>query len=253
MKIIDEMRSLFNRIWGKRLEHLLRERRNYPRKPCDIPGIFTYQQQSTIPLVIKDISLYGMLVHSGGKLTPGSNLLVSARGDSPHFEKSRYEVNDIYMTVSWCRKSDESCIAGLQYNDLEQKIAKSWLGLLLQKYDLRKEGGRYRRKTIRMTADIPVTWRLLGGEKDYQGKVVDISLEGVLIEADRNIEARQNIRLLIGPYKKIPPLTCRATIIHTRHARSLKKWFAGVSLDDLNEAQEELLQKYLTDLFLTVS
>jgi len=251
MDIIGEMKSLFNKIWGKRLEHLLRERRNSPRKPCDITGIYTHLDQAQVPLVIKDVGLYGMHVISFRKLTPGQTLLVSVREESKIFEKSRYDHKDVYMSVLWCMRDGEDFKAGLQFNDSYDKIANSWLGLLLTKYDLRREDAAYKRKTVRVSADIPLVWKLLGGEKEHYGTLVDISLQGALLEVDRNIDAREHIWIRIGPYKKLRPLVCHATVVHTHHSRSIKKWFAGVTLAGLDEPRMELLQKYLTDLYLT--
>ncbi len=251
MKLISEMKTLFDKIWGKRLEHLLRERRNSPRKPCDISGLYTYLEQDTVPLVIKDIGLFGMNVLSLKKLTPGNTLLVSVREDSKLYEKSRYDFNDVYMLVLWCRNNGEDFIAGLQFTDSYERITNSWLGLLLGKYDLRREEASYKRKSLRVTAEIPVIWKILGGEKEHFGTAVDISLQGVLLEVDKNIDARENIWLKIGPYKKLRPLICHATVIHTHHSRSVKKWFAGATLTGLDEPRMELLKKYLTDLYLT--
>ncbi|MHC9544762.1 MAG: PilZ domain-containing protein [Vulcanimicrobiota bacterium] len=250
MDLISEMKNLFNKIWGKRLEHLLRERRNSPRKPCDIAGIYTYLEQAAVPLVIKDVGLYGMHVISYKKLKPGSTLLVSVREDSKLFEKSRYDHTDVYMSVLWCTKDDEDFKAGLQFTDSYEKIVNSWLGLLLSKYDLRRDEASYKRKTVRVSADIPIVWKILGGEKEHYGTLVDISLQGALLEVDRNIDDREHLWLKVGPYKKLRPLICHATVVHTHHSRSIKKWFAGVTLTTLDEVRMELLQQYLTDLYL---
>jgi len=248
------MKNFFFRLWGKRLEHILRERRNSPRKPCDISGIYTYQDGSTLPLIIKDIGIYGIHILSYKKLNGGHTYLVSARDDTTIFEKSRYDNNDIYMTVLWCRKSGLDFTAGLRFSDSQDKIRNSWVGLLFEKFGLTEaEAISYKRRSVRVAAGIPVTWRVLGGEQDHQGTVQDLSLDGTLLEVDRNIAARESIVLKIGPYKSLRPLGCRATIVHTHHSRATRTWFAGARFTGLDEHQVELLRAYLADLYLTGS
>ncbi len=250
MELVNEMKNLFNKIWGKPLRNLLKERRNSPRKPCDIPGLFTYVDQTSVPLVIKDIGFHGMHVSSFKKLTPGNIQLVSVREDSKLFEKSRFEFTDVYMKVLWCRMEGNDIRAGLQFNDSYEKITKSWLGLLLGKYGLRGEEASYKRKSVRVSADIPIIWKFMNQNNEHYGTLVNISLQGVLLEVDTNIDSNEKIWLKIGPYKKLKPLICHASIVHTTRPSSVKRWYAGATLTGLDEPRMELLRLYLTELAL---
>ena len=248
MMFIDEMKNLFNRIWGKSLRNHMKEKRNSPRKPCDIQGLYTYVEQSPVPLVIKDIGLYGMHVVSLKKLTPGNIQLVSVREDGKLFEKSRYEFKDVYMKVLWCRQEGMDIRAGLQFTDSYEKITKSWLGLLLGKYGLRGNEASYKRNSVRVSADIPVIWKFKDEKNEHYGTLVNISLQGVLLELDANIEAGKNLWLKIGPYKKLKALICHVSIVHSQHSSSVNKWYAGAKLTGLDEARMELLRIYLNEL-----
>jgi len=142
--------------------------------------------------------------------------------------------------------------AGLRFTDSREKIDNSWIGLLLDKFGLvAGEETNYKRRSVRVAAGIPATWRVLGGEQDHHGTVQDLSLDGTLLEVDRNIAAREPVVLKIGPYKSLRLLACRATIVHTHHSRTTKTWFAGARFSGLDESQTELLRTYLADLYLT--
>jgi len=248
MEFIDEMKNLFNKMWGKPLRKYMKERRNSPRKPCDITGIYTYVDQTSVPLVIKDVGLYGINVIAFRKLTPGNTLLVSVREDSKLFEKSKYEFRDVYMKVLWCRKEGDDLRAGLQFTDSYEKITKSWLGLLLGKYGLRGDEAGYKRKSVRVSAGIPIIWKLKDDKTENYGTLINLSLQGALLEVNQPIDAKQTVWLKIGPHKKLKALICHASVVHSHHSTSAKKWFAGATLSGLDETRMELLRQYLDAL-----
>ncbi len=250
MKLLSEIKRFAGGILGMGIERKLRERRNSPRKPCDIYGVYTYQEERTVPLVIKDIGLYGIQVHSYKKLLPGSYLLVSARSDTRVLDKRRYETSNVYMTVLWCRKNEEDYAAGLQFNDSLENIRKSWLSYLFIKYGLSGDAAAYKRRSLRVSAELPLTWRVLGGEKEHGGSVVDISLDGVLIAIDRNMSPRENLWMKIGPYKSLKPLVCKATVAHALFSRSQDQWLAGACFSGLDEEGTKLLRMYIADCYI---
>ncbi len=250
MNYLSELKNVFNTMWNKRIETMLRERRNSPRKPCDVHGVYTYQEKSTVPLIIKDIGLSGMQVQSCRKLIPGTYLLVSAHGDSRVLNKSGYQSGDVYMTVLWCRKDDEDYACGLQYNETLEKLNRSWVASLLKKYGIYGQDARYKRRSMRVPAELPMTWRILGGEREHSGTVLDVSLDGVLIAVKRDLPARENLWIRIGPYKSLKPLICRASVIHTVVSRPREQWLAGVCFNGLDEDGTKVLRSYLVDLFL---
>jgi hypothetical protein len=242
--------EFFARLWGRRVENMLRERRSSPRKPCDIQGVFTYQEGSQVPLVIKDIGLYGMHVWTYKKLPAGNCILVAARGDGKVFEKSRYVVDDIYMTVLWCRKAGEEFTAGLRFNDSPQKIANSWLALLFNRFGLTPEATNYKRRSLRVTAKIPLSWRILGSDREHRGMVLDMSLDGVLISVEKKMPTGESIWIKIGPHKSLRPLVCHAAIVRTHRTTTAIEWLAGARFDGLDEDQTKLLRSYVGDLYL---
>lgn len=250
MRIADTIRKYFVALWGNRLEQILKDRRISPRKPCEIHGIHTFQNGSRLPLVAKDIGKRGMLIETYKRLVPGSHLLVSTTGDTRAFQRSRYDSDDVYMTVLWCRKNDESYEAGLRFNISLERYGNSWLAFLLDKHGFSGDGADYRRSAIRVSANIPLKWRVLGGEYDRSGTVTDISLDGMLIATEKKIPARESLWLRVGPRKSLKPLICRATVIHTVHSSDSGRYLSGLCFNRLDEDQTKLLRRYLVDLYL---
>lgn len=249
MSLLETMSTLLKTLRGDRQEQILTDRRSSPRKPCDINGIYTCHEGNRVPLRVKNIGRQGIHVQSSKKLVPGSHLLVSQSSDTRVSRKSRYDSNEVCMTVLWSGSTDDNHSAGLKFNGSPERLNNSWLTLLLNAQGLSREAANYRRSNIRVSADIPLTWRVLGSEYERTGNVLDISFGGALIATDRQIQDRENLWLKIGPHKSFRPIICRGTIVRTSFSSSAHRYLSGICFDRLDEEQSRVLGRYLSDIF----
>lgn len=201
-----------------------------------------------MPFIVKDMSRRGISVQTEERLEPGSSLHVLYVGDTRVPQRSRYESCDEVMTVLWSAKAGDNHISGLKFNNPPEGPATPWLASLLNAHGLSGEASNYRRKNIRVSAEIPVTWRVLGSEYEHTGSVRDISLDGVLISTERRIPVRENLWLRTGSGKSFRSLISRGTVVRSSFDASTQRYLSGIRLERLNEEHAQQLRKTLTAL-----
>lgn len=235
---------------GKRPDELLKEKRLSHRITCTIHGTYSYMEHHALPLVIRDIGLYGMQICIEKRLKPGHCVLVTAKSGNALLQNSSYTAKDIFMTVLWCRKGRKNYLAGLRYNDSQKNLHNSWIASVLDRFGMSRGEDNFKRKSMRLSSNLAITCRFLTGDAPIHGKVIDIGLEGILIATDKKIKPEAGLRCRMGPYKSLNSMVFDGKIIHNRFDSDQDKWLTGVVYRGLDEYQTRLLNEYITTLYI---
>jgi len=140
----------------------------------------------------------------------------------------------------------------LPYHEADEYLyyAKEPLNRVLSKI---KNGlvNRNRRRSRRYKIDIPITFFRLSADKDFPGRILDLSIHGCLIKAGTDQIFRQGdqLKLSINTGNNLAPIEGDFLKISAKVRRVyIAGNQAGVSFEHMSEKQHFLLTQYLTSL-----
>lgn len=207
MGLLDGIRSLFLPRGGKSPE----ERRQLIRLKCSY-DVNCIVGNRSFPAKVIDIGLNGLRLEIPQRLRVGAVIYVQR--PKPN---SRFNNEHVMCSVRWCRKRRKSSQleAGLKYGDTPGNMRRSWVRFLLKELGFDERAIYSRRKAIR--ADSRITGKMINDQGEtIQGLVVNLGVGGALFESGKAFGPGNEVRLHLGPDKRLPALDLAATVISTR-------------------------------------
>jgi len=228
---------------------LLHEKRLSPRVRCDIEAVLYKSEDEAFSGKIVDVGMSGMRLEAPRTQRKGDRIFVRVtRGQGLH-TITKFEVDKILVEVCWCKKKKTTSEyqLGVKYVDSEKNIKGSWVTFVLNKFGFSVGSSFQKRKEIRASSKLPVHYELKTGSV-HQGVVYNIGLGGVLLTGSVDLPAGSELKIKIGPYNKLPSLTCHGKVVRKKLSLKINLWMTGISF--YNQTDQDL--KLLGDYVLTV-
>ncbi len=216
----------------------LAQKRNSARLACNIP-VLCHFEDSSVPAHVIDLGLHGMRIVGRGKVKfeLGNILAVSYRGES------RVKVGKVVAKVVWVNSKSDKWELGVEYVGGEEGV-RSWVDHLLDAFGFSEESVFERRKFIRVQAGLPGVLVMRSGET-LQGMVLNLGLQGALLDISRAIPLGVPLTVRLGPEKKLEQLKLAAKVRHCRPSAHQGKWQNGVVFTELDPDKTRLLGEYI--------
>ncbi len=190
-----------------------------------------------------DIGVSGMRLEGVDKLKKGD--LINVTSAYPGLEH-----NKLQCEVMWCRgkgASDNS--AGIRYVDTEENLKGSWVKVILQELGLGDESAFQRRKHVRIATTLKCEVRdLRTGRYLTDGKVLNLSVGGALVESANTVEDNAQVLCLIGPYSNYPTLSIAAKNLNTRYDEEEGCYLHSIQFSTLKPRDVKQVGKYVVNL-----
>ncbi|MEW6279641.1 MAG: PilZ domain-containing protein [Candidatus Eremiobacterota bacterium] len=148
--------------------------------------------------------------------------------------------------VIWSRRTRTrpQCELGLAFDDSPENLRFSWVQVVLQELGF-DEKRLYRRKAMRVPVDLPVRLRNLDEGRDFSGEVLNLGVGGVLCRVQGDLNPGTTVRIGIGPYRKLPPLTVVGRVVSKRGDPEGRGILYGVRFLSYDSAEIRLLGEYV--------
>lgn len=196
---------------------------------------------------IVDVSRTGMRLEDTAALRPGDTVYVEfvpGPGEQPLDGNA-----PVQAEVMWARKRshDGKMMAGVRYS---APLENTWLQHVLVEVGLARDDSRdQKRKHIRLATALRAEVRDYDtGQHMCQGKVVNMSVGGLLVQTEQPPVIERPVLVLISPYNNYPilslkgeVLSCREDVeegysllsiqflqVSTRNAKTLKRYVANL-------------------------
>jgi hypothetical protein len=236
-KLLDGIISFFQGKGGATPD----ERRRLIRIRCQYQVKVDYNQQSFQAEVV-DIGLNGMKLLVKEKFPAKAVLQVHQPEASEGLNTDQVE-----CSVRWCRRSrlgGEGFEVGVQYADSKGNMRKSWVKFLLKELGFDERSIFTRRKAIR--ADSKLVCQLSGDDgRSLDGMCVNLGIGGSLFEGRTSYAPTSNVRLRIGPFKKLKAVELPGQIITTRRLGEDKDYQSSIRFGEMSGSQLRLLGEYV--------
>jgi hypothetical protein len=247
MDFLLKIKHIFKGEGGLDLQQAIQEKRFFPRMRCAVDARCINEKNQKFIVVVVELSLYGMRIHSEKKFRTGEIIEIGALQGPEGSAETGYSLK---MKVVWCRKkqSSKDYIAGLLYEDTRKNLQFSWIALLLKKYGVTVGLSPQKRRKIRVPAHIPLSISI--ALQTIEGKIEDIGIGGMLITTDKQINIKDTLRFRIGPFRELGHLFCNGKVVHVRFVQASEKWVYGIIFQEMNDRQSILLSEYLKLLIM---
>ena len=216
------------------------ERRGKVRVHCRIQASLLHKG-GLMGCDIKNISVKGMQLSCYSKVRKGA--LIQLKGVKQY---NQAEIHEINCKVEWVEKSSGGWLAGVQFTDSLQDMAKSWLYWELKDQNVRMVGADQRRESFRVRTNIPSILRT--DSEALKSKVVNLSPGGAMVQVlGTGLLKGQVVTLNFGPIDKLPRMSAKAIVAST-HVEGAPVY--GLRFLEFSHGGTEELKQYL-DFFFT--
>lgn len=191
---------------------------------------------------VVDIGVSGMRLEGTGKLKKGEFIFVTSA--YPGLEHNKLECE-----VMWCRSRGSDYSAGIRYVDTEENLKGSWVKVILQELGLGDETAFQRRQHVRIATTLRCEVRdLRSGRYLTDGKVLNLSVGGALVQSANTVEDGAQILCLIGPYSNYPTLSISAKNLNTRYDEEEGCYLHSIQFSTLKPKDVKQVGKYVVNL-----
>ncbi|MEW6277755.1 MAG: PilZ domain-containing protein, partial [Candidatus Eremiobacterota bacterium] len=200
-RFLDGLRQI---VLGPR-QHGAEETRTRTRVLCRYPVLYTTEDGDTQRAYVVDIGVNGMRLEGVKKLKKSSRIQVASA--YPGLEQ-----NKLRCEVVWCRERMAGDYnAGIRYDEKDDNLRGSWVKVILQELGLGDETAFQRRKHVRIATSLRAEIRdLRSGHYLTDGRVLNLSIGGCLVQSDNPVTDNLQVLCLIGPYANYPVLSISA-------------------------------------------
>jgi hypothetical protein len=214
----------------------LEEKRRSVRLVCRYP-VLCISEKEMVPARVRDIGFMGLRLEVPQRFQVGQPLTV--RYDSA--DRAASWDTDMDTRVVWCRRRRFTNVleVGVEY---QKKLEGTWVQQILRALGVEGDQVFQRRRKIRAGADLRAEVGSVEGGL-VEGRVVNLSLGGALVECPKEVPAGVKVRLEIGPYPPFEMLVCQGLIVQATPSED--RWFHAVSFQNLSASQVRLLGQYI--------
>lgn len=210
---------------------------------CRYPVL--YQSQTMVEAkraYVTDIGIAGMRLENIEKLKKGEVIQVTSAYPG-------LEHNKLACEVMWCRGKGNEHSAGIRYVDTEENLKGSWVKVILQELGLGDESAFQRRKHVRIATTLRSEIRdLRSGRYLTDGKVLNLSVGGALVQSANEVEDGAQVLCLIGPYSNYPTLSIAAMCLNTRYDEEEGCYLHSIQFSTLKPRDVKQVGKYVVNL-----
>lgn len=226
------------------------ERRFCGRARCEIEVFCESISGEAFPAVLSDFGCNGIRLRVPHQMEKGRYLMVAPLTGAAIPVKTRYTVNKIKAQVVWCRKrrKDSGFTMGLKFEETRQILKKSWIYCLLSTYGMETSHTYQRRKSVRISAELPVRYSEPKGHYSGTGRLVDLGMGGAGLMVNQKIDRGVKLDLEIGPVGKLPVLRAGGEVAWTGFSRREKTPVVGICFTGLSRNQAGILGRYARTL-----
>ena len=196
---------------------------------------------------VVDISRTGMRLEDTAALRPGDKVHVEFEpgpGEEP-LEGSE----PVQADVVWCRKRahDGKMLAGLRYCS---PLELTWVQHVLVEVGMARDDARdQKRKHIRLATALRAEVRDdETGQHVCEGKVVNLSVGGLLVQTERAPATERPVLVLISPYNNYPILSLRGQILSCREDVDEGYQVLSIQFLHVSARNAKTLKRYVANL-----
>lgn len=217
--------------------------RSRTRVLCRYPVL--YSQEGSVEqhrAYVVDIGISGMRLEGVQKFKKGD--LIRVASAYPGMEQ-----NKLQCEVMWCRQKGNEFSAGIRYVETEENLKGSWVKVILQELGLADENAFQRRKHLRIATTLRCEIRnLRTGHYITDGRVLNLSVGGALVQSANSVDDGAQVLCLIGPYSNYPTLSISAKNLNTRYDEDEGCYLHSVQFSTLKPRDVKQVGKYVVDL-----
>ena len=206
-------------------------------------------EAAAFPASVVDISRTGMRLEDTTSLRPGDRIYVEfVPGPGPN-EQPLEGGEPVQAEVMWCRKRphDGKQMAGVRY---ASPLEGTWLHHVLVEVGLAREESRdQKRKHIRLATALRAEvrdWET--GQHVCEGKVVNMSVGGILVQTERPPSTDHPVLVLISPYNNYPILSLQRQILNCREDVEEGYSLLSVQFTRVSARNAKTLKRYVANL-----
>ncbi len=221
---------------GKGLE----QKRQMTRLECQVP-VECLVEGRKVSAIATDLGRSGLRLSVGQRLKEGTIVGVAYEPDVEE------RLPRVVARVRWCRSKGSGYEVGLEYLETEDNLTRSWVSLVLEAMGFKADAVFERRRTYR--TDGSLRGRILtSGGGNYFGNVANLGVGGALFEVSKALAPGTPVEVEVGPTRKLALLKMAGRVRHARHSDRPGRWLNGVAFQVLDEANTELLGRYVFHL-----
>lgn len=215
----------------------LSDRRELVRLQCHYDVEFVHRGKKHEGRIV-DMGLKGMKLRGFRTMKKGEEVAVNygLAIDALH--------ETVNCKVLWCRQREKDYVTfvGLEYNEPDDRMRKSWVKCLLQELGFGKSKIYEKRKHVR--ADCFVPGRVVYGHAAAaKGQLQNLGVGGALVEIPQRLEVGADVELSIGPYEEIKQFSLNAKVVHC--AKVLGKHQVSLQFQSISDQSFEKLSECL--------
>lgn len=219
------------------------EGRVTPRILCQY-RVVVRREQDEFAASLVDLGPTGMRLEGGPPMAAGERWRVAYPLSGIDEPPGGLEVE-----VMWCRLEGDKRVAGLRCLEPPSSLKGSWLYALFRELGLVGEALAQKRQHVRLTTTHRAFLRdLERGGHLLEGRVVNLSLGGALIESERSLRLQRKVLALIGPNANYPLLAVEARVVSCRREPSEGRSLVSLEFLAMSKEETRALERLLVSL-----
>lgn len=173
---------------------------------------------------VVDIALNGVRLEDVKKLKRGTRVEIASA--YPGLETSR-----LSGEVVWCRERISGGYnAGVRYAE-----PTGWARVVLEELGIDERSADQRRRHLRIPTSLRAELRDRRTNRQLvDGRVANLSLGGLLLRSERELEAGHEVVCLFGPYSHYPTLSVNARVLSSAYDSEERHWFHSLEFMELS-------------------
>lgn len=240
-KLVEKLASgLKSLVEGKDAAEL-KEKRRGPRVECDY-RVRAKSDTLTVDGRLVDLGIFGLSFLSPVELRPDSELEIS-----PPLEVMEEAPAAIRCKVEQCVPSGDKYHCGLGYNESAETLTESWIAQLLLALGFDLTHLVQKRKQRRVPVEIKAEFQTFDGELSTSAQVLDLGVQGALVEARVQWTQGTEIGLLLGPHKEHEAFYLDGVVVDVREGEN-GAHLHGIRFYPSDPQRMERLGRLLIDL-----
>jgi hypothetical protein len=230
-------------------EELFREKRAVPRISCFLEAELILEGGRSVDGTIIALEMKGMGLITPVKFSKGQSFTARLLPSPEAKLEASFSPDPVRAEVVWCRpkKGFPLYYAGVKFASEAEAMKASWVMAVLSSHGVGGDSDAQRRKSLRVPTALPVkVYYLLKGHKTFlSGLAHDIGLGGIKVNLVKDPGEGKELRIQLGPYKKLPMLECRGRIKRSSYSQRREDFTLGIEFMDLDEEEKKLVGRYI--------
>lgn len=240
-KLVEKLASGLKSLVEGRGAGELKEKRRGPRVECEY-RVRAKTDTLTVDGRLVDLGIFGLSFLSPVELRTDTELEIS-----PPLEVMEEAPTAIRCKVEQCVPVGDKYHCGLAYNESAETLTESWIAQLLLALGFDLTHLVQKRKQRRVPVEITAEFQTFDGELSTAARVMDLGVQGALVEAKVQWGQGTEIGLLLGPYHEHEAFYLDGVVVDVRDGED-GAFLHGVRFYPSDPQRMERLGRLLIDL-----